>query len=80
MLETFKCNFSSKFKQKSRACDYCSSQETELSDKPRDCQNHALIECPQYAEFRIQYDIQTDLGIVQFFRAVIDKRLEEEKD
>ena len=81
MLETFKCNFSNKYKTKSLACDYCTKNNppTDQPDEPRDNQQHALTECPQYSDLRAQFDTRTEMGIVNFFRSVIQRRQEEEE-
>ena len=82
MLETFKCNLPSKYRKKSLACHHCRSTNLptdKQTEQPRDSQFHALIACPQYDTIRLQYDTSTDLGLVQFFRAVLEKRLEEEE-
>ena len=82
MLETFKCNFPSKYRKKSLACQHCRSTNLptdKQTEQPRDSQFHALTACPQCDTICLQYDTSTDLGLVQFFRAVLEKRLEEEE-
>ena len=37
-------------------------------------QEHVASRCPGYSDLRQQYDLQTDDGLIEFYRAVIKRR------
>ena len=79
MLEYFKANFPSKYQKKSLRCTDCKEDkedETE-TDEPKDTQQHNLTNCPAYQLLRLQHDLNTDIRIVNYFKAVIQRRTEE---
>ena len=80
MLESFKANFPSKYKNQSLRCKACTSdkQTNEQTDQPRDTQDHNLTSCSAYYQLRQQYDLNTDIGIINSFKAVIKQRIETE--
>ena len=39
-----------------------------------DSQDHLVHLCPGYVDLRQDLDLDTDLGMIQFFRAVIKRR------
>ena len=81
MLETFKANFPSKYRNESLACKECKEtnivKETEINE-PKDTQSHNLTTCVAYSQLRQQFDLNTDIGIVNYFKAVIKKRIYED--
>ena len=80
MVESFKANFSSKFRGESLACQYCNKvnrQTDEGTYEPQDTQEHNLTECPAFRDLRSMYDTKTDRGLVQYFTAVVDRRKED---
>ena len=81
MLETFEANFPSKYRNESLACKECKTtneDEGTETNEPRDTQSHNLTNCVAYSQLRQQYDLNTDIGIVDYFKAVIKKRLDED--
>ena len=80
MLKYFKAKFPSKYKNQSLRCKACTSdkQTNEQTDQPRDTQDHNLTSCLAYYQLRQQYDLNTDIGIVNYFKAVIKQRVETE--
>ena len=44
---------------------------------PIESQFHILTSCPNYSDLRILYDTETDKGLVDFVKAVLDRRIEE---
>ena len=83
MLQTVKSNFSSKYKHTSMSCQSCKGMKRETEDSeddPIDSQSHLLTSCLAFSDIRDQYDTNTDLGLVKFFSAVIERRIEEEEE
>ena len=77
-MEHVRANFSSKYKSDSLACQSCLKRNNATNEQtdtdtniPRDCQNHILNQCPSYDDLRLQFDTETDIGIVNFFKAVM---------
>ena len=70
MVPKVKENFPSKFRNKYPTCSSCEQPES------TDSQRHLVSDCPALRDIREQYDTETDLGIVEFFRAVIDRRIQ----
>ena len=80
MIESFRANFSSKFRGESLACPYCNKtnrQTDKTRDEPRDSQEHNLTACPAFSDLRSMFDLETDQGIIQYFKSVVDKRTED---
>ena len=81
MLETVRSNFSNKYKYSSLGCQSCKgiiNQNNDSHDEPIDSQSHLLTSCLAFSDLRDQFDTESDLGLVNFFTAVIKRRLEEE--
>ena len=80
MVEHVRGNFSSKYRGNSLACQAClkvNKEEKRMMDTTRDSQNHILYRCPAYDDLRLVHNVDTDIGIVQYFTAVIERRVEE---
>ena len=45
-----------------------------------DTQTYLLESCPAFSDLRERYDTDSDLGIVKFFKAVIERRSETTDD
>ena len=83
-MEHVRGNFSSKYKSDSLACQSCLKRNRATDEQtdsntitPRESQNHILNQCPAYDDLHLQFDTETDLGIVQFFKSVTERRIEE---
>ena len=81
MLESFKANFPSKYQNESITCVECKAEYEEdetTTVKPKDTQLHNLTICPAYRELRLKYDLTSDIGIINYFKAVIARRTEKD--
>ena len=83
MVQSVKSNFANKYRHRSLKCESCrgTNRQTDSltpppEDEPIDSQTHLLTSCPAFDDLREQHDTQSDLGLVNFFRAVIDRRIE----
>ena len=75
-----RANFPNKYKHESLECHHCRQNNTQTDEQtanPLDSQSHLLESCPAYSDLRDQFDTETDLGIVHFFRAVMERRSKE---
>ena len=66
---SLKCTLCTKLVNSSNNLDITSEQNTET-------QAHFLEFCPQVSDLKEQYNTRTDLGIIQFFKAVLERRAE----
>ena len=80
MVETVRYNFSNKYRTDSLECQSCKAMTPGSEETPRDTQSHLLTTCPAFSDLRTEYDTQSDLGLVQFFKAVIERRVGNEED
>ena len=82
MFGDLKGSFPSKFRKqgKSLKCEMCKNilqSNTSLNvtcSQNMESQNHFLEICPSVSDIKTQFDTNTDLGIIQFFRAVLERR------
>ena len=82
MFGDFKGSFPSKFRGRGESlkCELCKnilSTNTSLDDTSEEnteSQKHFLKFCPAVRDIESQYDTNSDLGIVQFFRAVLERK------
>ena len=80
MFGDFKGSFPSKFRRrgKSLKCELCKnilSTNTSLDDTSEENtenQQHFLKICPAVRDIKSQYDTNSDLGMIQFFTAVVE--------
>ena len=85
MVPTIKGNFSSKFRGESMKCESCkksspTNHEMDLTTEENyDSMNHCKYVCPAFDDLRNLYSLETDIGIVEFFRSVVKRRAEEEE-
>ena len=74
----FAANYShdKRFAANGGVCPGCDGEEdgTVVDD-----QDHVASSCPGYADLRADHDMDTDQGLVRFYRAVLDRRKEEEE-
>ena len=87
MYGDFKGSFPTKYRKQgiSLKCDLCkhtfddstnsNDTLTEFIESP----THYLEICPLVSNIKEQHDIDTDLGLIQFFRAVMERRRELEE-
>ena len=82
MYGEFKGSFPSKYKKRgmSLKCEMCKNlldSNTTLdvtSNENTESQAHYLEICPGVSDLREQYDTCTDLGLIHFFRLVLERR------
>ena len=82
MVNTVKSNFKQSFKNKSLTCESCKHLmvgERE-EDKPIDSQLHLIESCKAFEDLRTQSDLNSDAGIVSFFKEVIHRRIVNSED
>ena len=73
-----KANFPNKYRYE-LGCPSCSDTNRGTDREtgtPIESQSHLLEACPAYSDLREQYDTETDLGIVNYFKAVMERRSE----
>ena len=58
------------------ACREVNDDNGEIISGNVDSQQHVLTECVAYRDLREEHDINTDKGLVDFFRQVIARRME----
>ena len=73
MVPTVRQNFCNKYMREGTHCRSCSE-----SGKPAapDTQHHVIADCPAYEDIRDQFDMETDRGLVKFFKEVVKRRIE----
>ena len=84
MFGDFRGSFPSKFRRqgitlKCKLCENVMNPSDILSvtsDENRETQTHFLELCPLVSDIKDMYDTSTDAGIIQFFRAVVERRAE----
>ena len=82
MYGEFKGSFASKYRKQgvSLKCDMCknvmSSNNTldDTSEENIESPRHYLEYCPLVSDLKVMYDTESDLGLVQFFRSVLQRR------
>jgi hypothetical protein len=48
--------------------------------KAKETQIHVATQCPSYQDLRDVYELETDDGLLEFYRAVLSRRKEREED
>ena len=84
MFGEFKGSFPSKFRRqgisfKCEMCKHVLESNTTLDDtsvENMETQKHFLEFCPLVTDIKAQYNTDTDLGIISFFTAVLERRSE----
>ena len=49
----------------------------ESNETPVDTQKHLLEECEAYEDLRNEFDLETDAGLVGFFKELVKRRIDE---
>ena len=82
MVSTVKSNFKQNFKNKSLSCDSCKHLRADKGEeeKPIDSQLHLMESCEAFEDLRAQSDLNSDSGLVFFFKEVIKRRIKESED
>ena len=77
MLETVRGNFPNKYRNSTLQCQSCKNIPTDSQTENCDTQAHLLQVCPAFSDMRGQFDLNSDAGIIEFFKAVIAYRIEQ---
>ena len=84
MVEGLKANFPSKYRNKKESlkCQSCKNilssnhSRNETTSENIESQSHFLEICPVFSDLRSQYDTHSDLGLTEFFKAVVKRRID----
>ena len=87
MFGEFKGSFPTKYRRKglSLKCDLCkdifnsSSNLDVTTEQTMESQEHYLEMCPAVSDLKEQYNTRTDLGLIGFFKAVLQRRAEKDE-
>ena len=82
MVMTVESNFKQNYKNKSLTCNSCKHllADIEEEEKPIDSQLHLMESCEAFEDLRKQSDLNSDAGIVSFFKEVIHRRILNSED
>ena len=90
MLPTIRKNQPSKYRKRnmSLSCPSCKYMTNDSNiqntnnntNKYPDTQNHLLNQCVAFSHIRQEIDTQKDEGVIQFFKLVVETRIEEGDD
>ena len=77
MVTTVKSNFKQNYKNKSLTCNSCKllMADIEEEEKHIDSQLHLMESCEAFEDLRKQSDLNSDAGIVSFFKEVIHRHI-----
>ena len=73
-----KANFPKKYNYK-LDCESCSELNKQTDTQtvtPTESQSHLIETCPAFDDLREEHDTETDIGLVNFFKAVMERRAE----
>ena len=51
----------------------------EIDSHDIESQSHFLEICPVFSDLRSEYDTDSDLGLIEFYRAVVARRIEDDE-
>ena len=77
MLETVRGNQPNKYRNSTLRCQSCKNMSIDIQTENRDTQTHLLEVGPAFSDMRGQFDLNSDVGIIGFFKAVISHRIEQ---
>ena len=87
MVQSVRGNFKERYRKKNLpiTCQSCKASNdnnapVDDTEKPMDTQTHLLEECVAFDDIRNEFDLQTETGLVGFFKEVIKRRNEDEND
>ena len=87
-MDNFKGNFPSKYRKqgtslKCKSCKNLLPGNQSLNDTNEvniEQQSHFLEICPVFSDLRSEYDTDSDLGLIEFYRAVVARRIEDDEE
>ena len=84
MVNSVRGNFKQMYRKKNLpiTCQSCNrirdENEADNSDEtPVDTQKHLLEECEAFENLRNEFDLETDAGLVGFFKELVKRRIDE---
>ena len=80
VVPTIRKNFSRKYRDKSLACPSCREFWPKLFSPVEDTQHHLITECPAFVDLRKYKDMENSEHLAEFFKAVIQHRMENNHD
>ena len=86
MVDTIRSHMPNKYKSRSLKCPSCAPNylsnpaSSDHPDAPNDSVNHLISDCPAFSDLRIAHDLQTDQGLVNYFKAVTERRIQSGDD
>ena len=75
VVPTVRKNFSSKYRNKSLSCQSCKNLNPSLSSPREDTQHHLITECPAFEDIRRNKNMKNSKHLTDFFKSVIEHRL-----
>ena len=82
VIPTVRSHFSRKYRPRSLTCPGCTPTHTQNNQEvPKDTTEHILLTCDAYSDLKDEeFDHNNDRMLAEFFRKVVQRRLEEGED
>ena len=80
VVPTIRKNFSRKYRDKSLECPSCRNLNPSPSIPAKDTQHHLITECPAFTDIRNEKDMGNDKDLAEFFKAIIQHRMDNNED
>ena len=82
LVQTVRRNFSRKYRTSSLKCQSCFCPDASPNNQtlPEDTQSHLISHCSAFDDLRVKHDLDTDKGLGEFFREVVNRRIERGED
>ena len=77
MIQHVKKNYPGKYKETSLSCPSCWKNVSSQSIRPPHSQTHITSECLAFADVRDVLDLETDEGLVEFWKIVVNRLAED---
>ena len=81
MVNTIRGNFKQKYRKKNlsftcQSCKEIRKNTNPEAEKPTDTQLHVLEECEAFDDIRQEIDINSDTGIVEYFKEIVKRQIQ----
>ena len=82
LVQTVRKNFSRKYRSSSLKCQSCPGLNDSQNNRtlPEDTQTHLINHCPAFSDLRVEHDLDSDKGLAEFFKEVVNRRIESGED
>ena len=82
LVQTVRKNFSRKYRSPSLKCQSCSGPNESPNNQtlPEDTQTHLISHCSAFSDLCVEHDLDTDRGLAEFFKQVVNRRIERGED